>query len=97
MTLKSYGILNDCQYKQPIPAWIQGKFHKYLVEKNKEKMCYFLIYSPVLKYTWEDMRKKIFASRTLYFRALYQILEQLNIMRLSGFRQAFCEVVRVIG
>lgn len=90
LTLKSWGILSDCKHKQPIPDWIRGKFRKELGEKNKLPTCYFLIYAPVLKYTFADLQDKIYSTPRLWYRAFYQLIDQVNIMHIAGYRH--CDI-----
>jgi hypothetical protein len=88
MSLKSHGIIEHCNHKQPIPNWAKGKFRKELVAKNKFPSCYFLLYQPILKYTFADVRDKIHANDQLYFKVMYQVIEQVNIIKMAGFRHA---------
>lgn len=96
MTLKSHGILNGCEHDQPIPDFITGKFRKNLIEKNKSTMCYFLIYSPVLKHTWKDFMAAS-PSRKKYYSALRQIIDQINIMKKAGFQHGDIHPGNVMG
>jgi serine/threonine protein kinase len=85
LTLKSYGIINFCNHKQPIPKWIIGKFRKKLEKKNCASKCFYLIYSPVLKRTLDSMFARVMNSSKLYLTMVYDILYALNILKINGF------------
>jgi serine/threonine protein kinase len=86
MTLISYGIINDCNHIQKIEKWRASKDKHTIADKNKNKICYFLIYKPVLKHTFYELKHKISADDDLYFKYLYQILDQINIMKKAGYQ-----------
>lgn len=85
LKLKSYGFINECKHIQPIPSWIKGKHKKDLVKKNKMPLCSYLIYAPVLKFTLQSIKEKIIQSDKLYFNMMFQLIDQLNILKQSGF------------
>lgn len=84
MTLKSHGIIENCDHIQPIPKWAQGKFKKSLEDKNKSTTCFYLMYSPIYKYTLGHM-SKVYNSSKLYLSMLEQILEQVHLMHKAGY------------
>jgi serine/threonine protein kinase len=85
MTLKQHGIINECQHKQAIPHWAKGTHKKKLIAKNGATECFFLLYEPVLSHTVHSMSKEIFASPKLWRKMCYQLVEQMNILKKSGF------------
>lgn len=87
LSLKSYGVIDNCSHRQDPPSWVSGKVLLELKQKNHLKKCYFLIYSPVLDYTLQDLQDEIFANGSkLYKTAFVQILEQIVILQKHGFR-----------
>ena len=54
LKLKSYGVIEDCEHLQKLPKHLQN--NKEFEKKNKSSKCTFLIYYPVLEYTFRALR-----------------------------------------
>ncbi len=85
LTLKSYGIINFCPHKQPIPKWVTGSFRENLIKKNKSESCYYLVYGPVLKSTLAQLGSSIYEKKTMYKKMIQDVITAINITKKAGF------------
>jgi len=85
LVLHSFGIIEDCGHMQRIPESVRAAVRKEIQKNNRLKQCTYLMYKPVLWFTFRDFENRIFSSKKLYFKVMYQLIEQLNIMRKAGF------------
>lgn len=85
MTLKSHGIIEDCDHIQPIPEWANAANKKFWEQKNEEKSCSYLMYSPILTGTLDSIHSKLLKNKKLYLDAYKQLVESVNIMRKNGY------------
>lgn len=83
LKLKSYGVIEDCEHLQKLPKHLQN--NKEFEKKNKSSKCTFLIYYPVLEYTFKSLENEIYASRSKYLNMFKQVLEGINILRKNGY------------
>jgi hypothetical protein len=44
MMLKSYGVIEDCAHKQPMPQGLEATKKKAFIKKNNLTKCLYLIY-----------------------------------------------------
>lgn len=79
MTLKSHGIIKDCDHIQSIPGWTNEEQKKFLEWKNSLEECSFLIYTPRLSYTLKKLLPKL--SNKSYLNMLYQVIDTINLLR----------------
>jgi serine/threonine protein kinase len=85
LILKSHGVIDECDHKQPIPKWATGAFRKHLVNKNKHTKCFYLLYTPVLDCTFRDIINKVFKNNRLYLKMAYDIMSAINLMHKAGY------------
>lgn len=86
MVLKSYGIIENCDYKKEDSYKnMDPKGKKFFEDRNKSSNCCYYIYSPLLEGTLDSIRYKIVENDKLYYDLLYQVIECIDIMRKHGF------------
>ncbi len=85
LTLKSHGIINSCKHKQFLPKFVKGAFRKALEKKDKSHICIFLLYEPVLKYTLDSIRDKLYSNQNLYLKMAYDLIFAIDTMHRAGF------------
>lgn len=97
LTLKSWGIVNACNHRQPIPHWASGDFRKELEKKNKSTVCVFLMYGPVLQFSWEELRPTIFKSKAKYHGAVVHLLKAISVLYATNYRHGDLHAGNVMG
>lgn len=85
MTLKTHGVIDHCKHIQPIPKFATGKFRTDLEKKNKSDRCFYLAYTPIYKYNLKSTHNKLMKNIKLWYKMMYQIIEQIDLMRTAGF------------
>ncbi len=89
MQLKSWGILDDCTHKQPIPPnFIDKKVRLMLIDKQKSPYCSQLVYTPVLDGTLNKFNTTLNDHHFLNKKSLAmmcQVLYALGLLALNGY------------
>lgn len=84
LNLEQYGIINNCTHIQEIPNDITDKKLKNkLIKKNESTRCCFLIYTPVLDGTLENIKTSL--TKKQRNDMVYQIVYKINIMQKLGY------------
>jgi serine/threonine protein kinase len=75
LNLLSHGWYNNCKITIPVPKFVTGKKKTYLEKRNKFNQCYYLVYSPVLKYTLNEvLTNKTYSA---YSKIIQTMVDQL--------------------
>jgi len=59
LSLVSYSVKEDCDFKQEIPEGFTASDKKKLIARNKWPLCSMLFYSPILDVTYRDVAHKL--------------------------------------
>lgn len=91
MILKGHGIIKNPTYVHPKTeffASIENEDRKRrFLRKNTQDECFYLIYSPVLEGTFNDVEEEILSNKDLFLDFLHQIITSINIMHKNGYSQ----------
>ena len=91
MILRSHGIIYNCDYKHPehdeFMKYMDDERKKRYLRKSSQPNCYYLIYSPYLKGSFNEVKDEIHKSKKLLKHFMYSIIDSINIMRKKGYQQ----------
>lgn len=89
MILHGHGIIKNCKYVHPnfekMSQHRNENRKRRFLRKNNQNECYYLIYSPYLEGTLNDVKEIIFTNQTHYINYLYQMINIINIMYINGY------------
>lgn len=83
MTVVSYSVKEDCEFKQTIPDGIDKDSKKKLIARNKLPLCCMLFYTPILDITYDKIAAKLTDEQ--WIDCLLQTSKAVKLMSEAGF------------
>lgn len=83
LSLISYSVKEDCDFKQEIPEGFTASDKKKLIARNKWPLCSMLFYTPILDVTYTNVAHKLTDEQ--WVDCLMQTSKTIKIMAKAGY------------